>query len=162
MKLLKKNVLYWLFVILWMLIIFLFSAQAGDDSGDTSASFIRILARIFCGDFDALSLNEQSRIIEEWQFFVRKAGHFSEYALLAALFSNALRFYKLKKPAAFSIAIGASALYAVTDEVHQYFVPDRACSAADVLIDTSGALFGALIFMGILHLISSKKSYNKQ
>jgi hypothetical protein len=33
-------------------------------------------------------------------------------------------------------------LYAVSDEVHQYFVDDRAGRAVDVLIDSAGSMIG--------------------
>ncbi len=157
MKIFKKSRLPWLFVLLWMLVIFLFSAQAGDASGNTSAAFIEFLARVFSRNFDSLSPGEQASIIEGWQFIVRKAGHFSEYALLALLFANALRSYDFKKLTAFLISVGASALYAVTDEIHQYFVPGRACAALDVLIDTAGAIFGAALFFCALYIIRKRK-----
>lgn len=41
-------------------------------------------------------------------------------------------------------------LYAVSDEIHQYFVPGRAMQARDVLIDTVGVLLGIWIARGII------------
>ena len=41
-------------------------------------------------------------------------------------------------------------LYAVTDELHQYFVPDRACAFTDVCIDSAGAAMGALIAAAVI------------
>ena len=38
-------------------------------------------------------------------------------------------------------------MYAITDELHQIFVPGRVASIWDVLIDTMGAAFGVLLFM---------------
>lgn len=38
------------------------------------------------------------------------------------------------------------ALYACSDEVHQYFVPGRSCRFFDVCVDSAGALCGALLF----------------
>lgn len=38
-------------------------------------------------------------------------------------------------------------LYAVTDEIHQYFVPGRSCRLFDVGVDSLGILFGALLFL---------------
>jgi VanZ family protein len=42
-----------------------------------------------------------------------------------------------------------SSLYAVTDEIHQAFVPERACALMDVGIDSAGALFGCLLVLVI-------------
>ena len=51
----------------------------------------------------------------------------------------------------FSILIGM--LYAMSDEFHQGFVEGRAMMAFDVLIDTAGTIFGAVIFSGISAMI---------
>ena len=37
-------------------------------------------------------------------------------------------------------------LYAITDEVHQRFVPGRSCQAADWAIDTAGAALGPVSY----------------
>ena len=39
--------------------------------------------------------------------------------------------------------------YAVTDEIHQAFVPGRACAPMDVLIDSAGAATGAALMVAI-------------
>ena len=46
----------------------------------------------------------------------------------------------------FLITIAICFLYAVSDEIHQYFVPGRACRLFDVLIDTSGSAFFCLVY----------------
>ena len=68
----------------------------------------------------------------------RKAGHFTEYALLAALWWRALR-TRLDARTALGVAFGIAVAYAVTDEIHQTFVETRVGSPIDVLIDTAGA-----------------------
>ena len=35
--------------------------------------------------------------------------------------------------------------YAITDEVHQYFIPGRAMAIRDVIIDFSGGVFSCFI-----------------
>lgn len=49
------------------------------------------------------------------------------------------------------------ALYACSDEFHQYFVPGRSCKLFDVCVDSTGAFFGALFFWGIFHLWERKR-----
>ena len=49
------------------------------------------------------------------------------------------------------------ALYACSDEFHQYFVPGRSCKFFDVCVDSTGAFFGALFFWGIFHLWERKR-----
>ncbi len=38
-------------------------------------------------------------------------------------------------------------LYALSDEIHQYFVPGRTCDPRDFLVDSIGLLVGMLILM---------------
>ena len=48
-------------------------------------------------------------------------------------------------------------MYAISDEVHQLFVPGRSGQATDVLIDFSGSLAAILILSSVLYLIRRKK-----
>jgi VanZ family protein len=75
-------------------------------------------------------------------FAVKKGAHFTVYAVLNLLLFRA--FYlsgsKTSKPL-FSLYIlpGIIAvLYAISDEIHQSFVPMRNAAVRDVLIDTAG------------------------
>ena len=48
-------------------------------------------------------------------------------------------------------------LYAISDEVHQYFVPGRAMMATDVLIDSIGAILGCLLFFAVKRYIVRRR-----
>ena len=54
---------------------------------------------------------------------------------------------------ALSLCIGS--FYAITDEIHQIFVPNRGPAISDVLIDTSGVFFGILIAIIIIRIIEN-------
>jgi VanZ family protein len=41
-------------------------------------------------------------------------------------------------------AVAASALFGVSDELHQLFVPGRVCSAEDAVVDFLGSALGAM------------------
>ena len=60
------------------------------------------------------------------------------------LVANAIRSYRIPACCKWLLPVGVSGLYAVTDEIHQYFVPGRACRLLDVTVDTCGAgdIFG--------------------
>jgi VanZ family protein len=87
---------------------------------------------------------------EEYDFAMKKTAHLSVYAFLYLLLFRA--FYSVGRDAAGSrfrshLASAVIAiLYAVSDEIHQYFVPFRTSTIRDVLIDTAGvALMCVLI-----------------
>ena len=83
--------------------------------------------------------------------FVRKLGHFSEYAILGffafAYFSSIFQIGKEKIQ--FKTTLFTSFLfcfsYAVSVEFHQTFVIGRDGNFIDVLIDSGGVLFGIII-----------------
>jgi len=72
---------------------------------------------------------------------VRKLAHFTEYAILGALWFRGLaRSGVARPPAAAWLALVISVACAVVDETRQSFVPSRTGSARDVLLDSMGAL----------------------
>ncbi len=123
-----------------MLFIFCMSAQPGDESTVTSSRFCLLAARLLFSDFESYTAITQESITEGLTFAVRKAAHFSEYALLGALWYIWLR----HKPKNLLLAFLAATGYAVTDEIHQLFVPGREGKIWDVLIDSSGGICGIL------------------
>jgi len=83
-------------------------------------------------------------------FVIRKGAHLAEYGILAALIWRGLRSTGLSPDHAWNwrlarLAVCLAALYAATDELHQSLVPSRTGSATDILIDSVGAILGALI-----------------
>ena len=81
-------------------------------------------------------------------YFISKAGHFFEYAFLAALLTFALSNTTALSPAQiFALAILLAGLYGASDELHQLYVPTRGSDFDDVLIDSLSAAVGALGFL---------------
>lgn len=81
--------------------------------------------------------------------FVRKAAHFSEYALLGAMLFFTYRSYTVKWNA-FFIPLLLAAAVPFLDEGLQFFSEGRAPRLTDVGIDLSGALFGMLFAWAVL------------
>jgi VanZ family protein len=70
---------------------------------------------------------------------LRKAAHFGEYMILSVLLYRALRAGHRFDLRAAGLAFALAGAYAVSDELHQWFVPGRTAAATDCLIDMSGA-----------------------
>ena len=157
MKIKTKHILLWVPVILWMALIFYLSAQTAGESGGLSEAIVRWLLGVVYGDFDALPLERQTKILEIFHLIIRKGAHFTEYAVLSMLLANALRLCgKLR----WYLPVVISAAYAVTDEIHQYFVPGRACRLLDVGIDTCGVLTGMILLQIGYRLWKRKQTTN--
>lgn len=90
-----------------------------------------------------------------WDFILRKIAHACEYAVLCALIARALAAAGKTGSRHLILAAALTIVYAAADEYHQSFVPNRFCSAADVLIDSAGALAG-LYFFRLLGARSAK------
>jgi VanZ family protein len=80
---------------------------------------------------------------------VRKAGHFTEYAILALLAARAFRTSsrELLRKRWFWVALFLVIVYSLSDEFHQSFVPSRTASIYDSMIDTFGGLVALLIML---------------
>lgn len=96
-------------------------------------------------------------IRELWHTLIRKGAHFTEYAVLAMLLANALWGTALSVRLRWMLPVLISALYAITDEVHQFFVPGRACRLLDVGIDTCGAIFGICLLAALGAVLRKRK-----
>ncbi len=77
-------------------------------------------------------------------FVLRKIAHFSEYALLLALWLRAVR-SRMSLDPALMLAYALTVAYASSDEYHQTFVSGRVGTWRDVVIDATGALVVALV-----------------
>jgi len=87
-----------------------------------------------------------------------KAGHALLYSGLGALSARALaRGWRRVSLASALGAIVLSALYGVTDELHQLFVPPRLPEALDLLADTIGAAVGAGALRSSARLAAAKR-----
>lgn len=123
---------------------------------------------IFLGSTDVLSAEHTSRFLVpflRWldpqitwstlnsaQTIIRKLGHVTEYAILAALLWRAIRagtMWNSKRWILFAMIWFGCAVFAATDEFHQSFVPSRTSSFHDVMIDISGALVGLAICIAL-------------
>lgn len=148
----------WTAVILWMLVIFCFSAQNADQSSGTSGGFAKFLAKILYRDFNIIDKPSQDILINKCQFIVRKTAHFTVYATLGILTNTAVRISKFKFPHLIALVICLA--YAVSDEIHQYFVPGRSCELRDVFIDFSGSVLGIILISIILIFFRNIKAKN--
>ena len=131
---------YGLPLLLWMMVIF--SASSDPQSVAHTSRFLEPFLRWLKSDISAESINAV-------RWCVRKAAHMTEFAVLAWLLWRAFRRPVRHDARPWSarvawLSLGLAALYAVTDEVHQSFVPNRTGSLLDVGIDTVGAALGLM------------------
>ena len=129
----KKLITYWLPPILWASGIFYLSGLSGLASNMT----------VF------------------WDVFWRKLFHAIEFGVLNLLLWRAL-FYgesiNFKKALGWSLFL--TILYAASDELHQYFVPNRQCRWQDVMQDSLGsvAMTGGIFLLQRIGILKERQN----
>ena len=138
----------WILVAACMVVIFCLSAQTAQDSADLSGSFIRAI-------FELIGIELQ-------QEGIRTVAHCLEFMGLSLLIFNAT-YATWEKKITPLIAFAGTVLYAITDEIHQIFVPGRAFQISDILVDSTGALIGIIasfIALKIILYITKRRKTN--
>jgi hypothetical protein len=106
-----------------------------------SGSFVRLWLPVVAWGgliFALSSVPDLGTGLGGWDLALRKVAHAAEYAVLGALLARALR-----SP---TIAATVGVVYAMSDEVHQAFVPGRMGSPLDVVIDAVGVVCGVVLW----------------
>ncbi|NSW90255.1 MAG: VanZ family protein [Firmicutes bacterium] len=163
---LKKNkqkikiYIRWVVVVLYLAMIFYFSSQDGTKSHKVSSELLQYLK------FLVVLIPERiqrylSGTYRNMEFILRKAAHFTEYFILSFVFYRAMVISEVRVKKSMIVTLVFCFLYAVSDEVHQVFVPGRAFAVGDIIIDTLGAALGIIVIF-FKNLISGNIQYKKR
>ena len=132
-----------LLALVWMMLIFGFSAQSATESGGLSALITEPLTNLIVKYSAEMSSAQRAELYEIVDDIVRNLAHFCEYMVLGMLMTAVLRAFGIKN-ALWPWLAGL--VYAVTDEWHQSYSPGRSRETMDVLIDAAGVLCGVAIY----------------
>lgn len=135
-----KKVIKLLLIILWLLVIFIFSNQDGTTS--TALTNDVLEKYLFFIDSDVFFI------------VIRKIAHITEYLILGILVFSFVNEFKIDRKIIISLLI--CLIFSSLDEFHQLFIPGRTGKILDVFIDMIGVLLG----IGVLLLIH--KNLRKQ
>lgn len=146
----KKNILRLILIILLIgtfYRIFCFSSQDGEESSSVSQK-VTVAVTQNIKKIQELEKDKKEEVLHKIEKVIRKLAHFSIYTLVGILMMALMSTYDLEPRSKIWISLAVGILYASSDEIHQYFVPDRSARVADVMIDTAGVCLG--IFMVIV------------
>jgi VanZ family protein len=163
--LMKKFLIYWLPVLIWMSMIFYASSQPYEkqDLRPKISNYmnLEIIETLFstvvihyAGDEISIKALGSAHFIE---FFIRKAAHFFVYFGLGFLMYRGLNISILNKRLIFISSWVITIFYAISDEIHQGFTPNRSPHIEDVMIDAIGGLFGIIAAWLIYKKIRTKR-----
>ena len=154
-----KRIILGILIIIWMGTVFYLSSEDGDISSNTSGKTIRVVVDTLPST-KKLEEKEKVKIVENWQPTTRKLAHYTIYAVGGILLYTFMNTFETSKKNKFEYATISGFCYAITDEIHQYFVSERSSEIRDVLIDTGGVVTGILITIAIIKLIEKVKIRN--
>lgn len=142
-------------IIIWLFVIFSFSAENADKSSHRSDQII--IKTVETVTKKELTPKQKEKVTEKYVVIVRKSAHFFLYFILGILVFILAKNIRGITPASFIYTIIFCMIYACSDEIHQLFVSGRAARILDVFIDTCGSILST----SILYTISKVKSIVK-
>lgn len=148
-----KRIIFGIAIAIWLVVIFNFSAMDSKESTVESKTFTTNVVTVTSSFADKVGIIEEmpsereiAKIVTDINPIVRKCAHATVYLVLGLLILLAMdtkteTFWRNS-----TIAVIACLLYAITDELHQTFVPGRAGELRDCLIDASGAIVACCLY----------------
>lgn len=159
-NLIFKRVLFLMMLVIAFYIIFNFSAQDGEISGSLSRKvtefIVEVIAKIKIIDFEF-----KLQYIEILHPIIRKLAHFSIYAFVGFSIMGFMCTFDSKNIFKVLISLCVGVTYAISDEIHQYFIPGRGPSIIDVGIDSLGVLTGIFLLIILIIFIETIEKWLK-
>ena len=159
----KINILRAILIILLILqmwIIFGFSNQNGEKSGSISRKITEAVTKNI-SSIQNLEKNEKEEVLRKIEHIIRKVAHFSLYTIIGILLMSLMSTYKIKQRKRVLISGSIGLLYAVSDEIHQSFIPGRGPQIGDVGIDFCGVMVGMCIVLVSISFYTNKRARRK-
>ena len=128
-----KKVVLCILVLGQMVLIFYLSSQPAVESKALSDGVKAVVEKVVAPIEGISNIDIQAGLIP-----IRKYAHFFAYFVLGFLLVLALKAFEVKKYN--RMAALTALMYAVSDEIHQSFVPGRSAELRDVVIDFLGVL----------------------
>jgi len=127
----------WAPALVWAAVIFFFSTE--ELAAEHTGPWLEAIVRVFLPSLSP-------RTFEVLHTILRKLAHVAEYFVLALLIDRGWRRGSRLRPRwAPAAAFVVAALYSLTDEWHQSFVPSRTASLFDCGFDSVGAAIAAKV-----------------
>lgn len=144
-----KKIIKLFSIIVWVIIILLFSSQNSTNSSNTSLSFTKSIVSFTLKITNSYKDEDQVfNIADKMHHMVRKIAHFTEFLILSILVILFLKEFKFNTNYIILISLLFCLNIAILDETYQLFIDGRAGQINDVLID----IFGSIIFAAFYKL----------
>lgn len=133
-----KKIIYTLLLIVWLIVIFIFSNQNGIISGTNSGGIVYSTLNMTYNIFN-ISKDNIYDVLLIIHNPIREFAHVFEYFVLSFLIFKTIESYNIKENK-YIITILLIFVASSLDEIHQLFVIGRSFEYYDILIDTLGGI----------------------
>lgn len=157
MNIKRVSFLLWLLPMGLMLCIFFMSSQNGTQSNSISIIIAEKVMKVISPGYDSLSHSAKLILLQDVNLLIRKITHFSAYFILCLFWLMAVGSFIKNIKYNIGVSLLICLLFAISDELHQYYVLGRTSKATDVLIDFLGALLMSVVYYIIQHNKNKKK-----
>lgn len=160
-NLIFKRVLFLILLAIAFYVIFNFSAQDGEKSGSISQKVTEFIVNIV-SKIKTMDVATKLRYIEKLHPIIRKLAHFGVYTVVGFSVMGFMCTFDMRNIFKLLISFFIGVTYAISDEVHQYFIPGRNASIIDVGIDSLGVLIGIFILITLIVFVEAIVNWLKR
>ena len=162
----KKNLIFKRLIFLIMLVvafyaIFNFSSQNAEISGSLSEQVTEFIVNIL-SKLKTMDVSSKLYYVERLHPIIRKLAHFGVYTVVGFSIMGFMCTFNIRNIFKVIISFLVGATYAITDEIHQYFIPGRCASIRDICIDSVGVLTGIFILIILIIFVESIVNWLKR
>lgn len=160
-NLIFKRVLFLILLAIAFYVIYNFSAQNGETSGSLSLKVTEFIVKVIS---KVKNMDEVVKLhyIEKLHPIIRKLAHFSVYTVVGFSIMGFMCTFDIKNIIKVIISFSVGVTYAISDEIHQYFIPGRSARVFDVCIDSLGVLTGIFILITLIVFVEAIVNWLKR
>ncbi len=137
-----------------MCTIFYFSHQPAEVSRLESGN---LLVKMQLMDAEELEKDVDTGRTFWLQVYIRKSAHAVIYFILGVLLTLAFADMNNKRRHPYLKALLIGVIYAISDELHQIFIPGRGPSIKDIVLDSAGILAAVVLCAAVIEFCKYKK-----
>jgi len=165
-----KKCLYWFPAVCWMILIFSLSSQPYSKQDirpflkeNIPQSFVKERMGDLKVQYSGKEISIETKGVSGFlEFFIRKGAHIFVFMVLTIAIQWAVQKTWNWGIGTYVFSFLLTSLFAASDELHQYFTPNRTAKVEDIAIDMAGILIGLLIMFVINQLRRPIKSNERQ
>jgi len=147
-----KRIFFLIILLITLYIIFSFSAQNGEEASYISQKVTEFIVEVI-SKIKSIDIDTRLYYIQKLDPIIRNFAHFVTYAIVGFSSMGFMCTFDMRNIYKGITSFGIGVIYAITDEIHQYFIQERSSEITDVFIDCAGVLTGIFLIIALIVLL---------